>query len=179
MAPDSRLEVVPFRSGLENQVVDLILGIQRNEFGIQITSEQQPDLRQIPTFYQVRNGNFWVALSGGTVVGTISLLDIGSSQGALRKMFVDPGFRGSQLGTAKRLLGTLIDWCATRSVRDVFLGTTPHFLAAHRFYEKNGFDEIAKSALPASFPIMEVDTKFYHRSVEQGREPPERQEASP
>jgi len=145
--------------------MDLILEIQRNEFGIQITADQQPDLRQIPTFYQVRNGNFWVALSGPEVVGTISLLDIGSAQGALRKMFVHRRFRGSQTGTGKRLLDTLIAWCTARSIRDIFLGTTPHFLAAHRFYEKNGFHEIAKSTLPASFPIMEVDTRFYRRRV--------------
>jgi hypothetical protein len=61
-----------------------------------------------------------------------------------------------------------------RSIRDIFLGTTPHFLAAHRFYEKNGFCEIAKSALPASFPVMEIDTKFYHRCVEEGRRPTRR-----
>jgi N-acetylglutamate synthase-like GNAT family acetyltransferase len=157
------LEVIPFRAEFENQVVDLILEIQRNEFGMQITADQQPDLRQIETFYQVRNGNFWVALSGSLVVGTISLLDIGSAQGALRKMFVDRRFRGAQMGAAKRLLDTLIDWCTAHSIREIFLGTTPHFLAAHRFYEKNGFHEIPKSALPNSFPIMEVDTRFYQR----------------
>jgi predicted N-acetyltransferase YhbS len=46
-------------------------------------------------------------------------------------------------------------------VREVFLGTTARFLAAHRFYEKNGFREIARQALPHSFPVMSVDTKFY------------------
>ena len=162
------MEVVPFRDEFESEVLDLIVGIQRNEFGIPITREQQPDLRRIPTYYQVRNGNFWVALSGADVAGTIALLDIGASQGALRKMFVHPDFRGSEVGTARRLLDVLVAWSTARSIRDVFLGTTPQFLAAHRFYEKNGFCEIAKSALPAAFPIMEVDTKFYHRCIEKG-----------
>ena len=159
------LEVVPFRAGYESQVVDLILEIQRNEFGMQITSDQQPDLRRIESFYQVGNGNFWIALSDSRVIGTISLLDIGSSQGALRKMFIDQRFRGGQMGTARRLLDTLIDWCTARAFREIFLGTTPHFLAAHRFYEKNGFEEIPKSTLPISFPIMQVDTKFYRRRL--------------
>jgi hypothetical protein len=47
----------------------------------------------------------------------------------------------------------------------VFLGTTPFFRAAHRFYEKHGFSQIPKQRLPSSFPIMEVDTKFYHLRV--------------
>ncbi len=163
------VEVVPFRPEFESQVVDLILEIQRNEFGLPISAEQQPDLRQIPTFYQVRSGNFWVAFFKTDVVGTISLLDIGSSQGALRKMFVHPEFRGGKFGTASRLLETLLAWAAANSVHEIFLGTTPYFHAAHRFYEKSGFREIDRSSLPAAFPIMEVDTKFYHRRVEAER----------
>ena len=154
------MDVAPFLPGLEGQVIDLIVDIQRNEFGILITAAQQPDLAGIPSFYQVRNGNFWVAQSGTRVVGTVALLDIGAQQGALRKMFVHRDFRGSA-GTAKRLLDALLRWAHERGVREIFLGTTEHFHAAHRFYEKSGFREIAKPELPASFPVMEVDTKFY------------------
>ena len=160
------LDVVPFRAEHQDEVVALILEIQRGEFGMPITAEQQPDLMQIPAYYQVRSGNFWVALSGARVVGTISLLDIGDGQGALRKMFVQRDFRGAATGTAQRLLDSLLAWCGARALREIFLGTTPHFLAAHRFYEKNGFDEIAKTDLPRAFPIMEVDTKFYRRRIE-------------
>jgi hypothetical protein len=50
-------------------------------------------------------------------------------------------------------------------VRELYLGTTAKYLAAHRFYEKNGFREIARTALPESFPVMAVDTKFYTRTL--------------
>lgn len=43
----------------------------------------------------------------------------------------------------------------------MWLGTTERFLAAHRFYEKNGFVLVDRSALPASFPLMAVDSRFY------------------
>jgi len=100
------------------------------------------------------------------VIETISLLDIGCSQGALRKMFVRRDFRGREIGTAKALLNTLVTWSMAHSVAEIFLGTTPQFLAAHRFYERNGFDEITESQLPPAFPIMEVDKKFYHRRLQ-------------
>jgi N-acetylglutamate synthase-like GNAT family acetyltransferase len=106
-----------------------------------------------------------VALLNDRLVGTISLLDIGGEQGALRKMFVHPNFRGPEYRTAQLLLHTLLEWAADRSIREVFLGTTPFFRAAHRFYEKHGFSQIPKQRLPSSFPIMEVDTKFYHLRV--------------
>lgn len=151
----------PFCMDDEQQVVDLIVSIQQEEFNLPITAEDQPDLRDIPNYYQKNRGNFWVALHHEDVVGTISLLDIGNGQSALRKMFVHQHYRGPEKGTARKLLKTLLDWAKSRRLREIYLGTTPYFLAAHRFYEKNGFIEISKEDLPKTFPIMEVDTKFY------------------
>jgi N-acetylglutamate synthase-like GNAT family acetyltransferase len=160
------LDILPFQPRFASGVLELIVSIQRDEFAIDITAAQQPDLHDIPAFYQVRAGNFWVAAVGDRVVGTISLLGIGNQQGALRKMFVHRDFRGPAAGTARRLLGTLLDWSRSHEVHELFLGTTSKFLAAHRFYEKNGFAEIPKSALPPAFPIMAVDTRFFQRRVE-------------
>ena len=100
------------------------------------------------------------------MVGTISLLDIGGHEAALRKMFVDHDYRGEGTGTAHRLLDALLAWARERGVRAIFLGTTPFFLAAHRFYEKRGFCEIEREELPEAFPIMEVDTRFYALAVD-------------
>jgi N-acetylglutamate synthase-like GNAT family acetyltransferase len=145
----------------EAQVIELICSIQRGEFGIDITPDEQPDLRSIPSFYRAGAGNFWVALAGKTVVGTIALKDIGGGKAALRKMFVAPGWRGDGKGVARALLAALLSWARTKGVFEIYLGTTAQFRAAHRFYEKNGFVQVAKESLPASFPIMAVDTRFY------------------
>ena len=159
------IEVVPFSIQHQAGVIDVIVPIQQSEFGISITLEDQPDLLDIPGFYQRGAGNFWVALSGTRVVGTISLLDIGSAQAALRKMFVRAEHRGPQHQVARQLLETLIAWCHEQQIREVFLGTTAKFVAAQRFYEKWGFAEIPKTSLPLAFPVMSVDTKFYMRTI--------------
>jgi N-acetylglutamate synthase-like GNAT family acetyltransferase len=148
--------------------VGLILPIQREEFGVAITAEDQPDLFDIPGFYQRGAGNFWLALRGGRVVGTVALVDIGDGLGALRKMFVHRDFRG-QAGVARALLDTLRVWARERGLRAIYLGTTAKYLAAHRFYEKNGFREVRADELPPSFPRMAVDTKFYAYSFEEIR----------
>jgi N-acetylglutamate synthase-like GNAT family acetyltransferase len=150
------IEIVPFSRHHLSGVVDVILPIQQLEFNIPITLDDQPDLLDVPGFYQKGSGNFWVALHGSEVVGTIALLDIGKNQGALRKMFVKEPFRGSKQGTAHKLLRTLLDWCEIHTISEIYLGTTARFLAAHRFYEKNGFSEIQQSELPISFPVMSV-----------------------
>ncbi len=159
------IEVVPFSVKHQAGVIDVILSIQRVEFGVPITVEDQPDLLDIPGFYQQGGGNFWVALADGEVVGTIALRDIGNGQGALRKMFVKPAYRGKELGVARRLLEELITAAASAGISDLFLGTIDRFVAARRFYERNGFVEIPAAALPEAFPLMGVDTRFYHRKL--------------
>ncbi len=159
------MELQTYSPVYRDELVNLILTIQKTEFEIPITLEQQPDLNDIPNFYQSNNGNFWVALAGNKVVGTIALLDIGNGQGALRKMFVDAAYRGKEFGVGQKLLHQLLQWAMQKNFKEIFLGTTEKFLAAQRFYEKNGFIEIKKEALPKSFPIMAVDVKFYKYAV--------------
>ncbi|WP_265945545.1 GNAT family N-acetyltransferase [Dechloromonas sp. A34] len=159
------VQISPFAPEHAAGVVSVILPIQQIEFEIPITLDAQPDLKDIPGFYQRGDGNFWVALEAGQVIGTLALLDIGNHQAALRKMFVASSHRGPEHGVARELLRTLLAWCHARGLRSVFLGTTAKFLAAHRFYEKNGFREIARESLPESFPVMAVDSKFYELSL--------------
>ena len=161
----AEISVSEYTDDRRESLIEMILEIQRQEFQIPITREDQPDLAAIPRFYQQGNGNFWVAECGDQVVGSVGLLDIGNQQVALRKMFVKAGFRGGEHGTAQRLLQTTTAWAELKGITDIFLGTTDKFLAAHRFYEKNGFVRIAKSDLPAAFPVMQVDTVFYHRQT--------------
>jgi len=160
------IEITDFAPQHATGVVEVILPIQQSEFGIPITLENQPDLQDIPAFYQHGRGNFWVALHASQVIGTIALLDIGARQAALRKLFVSAEYRGPAFGIAKRLLDTLVTWCCDHDISDVYLGTTVNFLAAHRFYEKNGFHEVPQTALPQRFPVMAVDKKFYCRTIE-------------
>lgn len=153
--------VADFSDADQQGVLNVILPIQQREFGIPIRGADQPDLMNIPGFYQSGTGGFWVARSNDEVVGAVGLKDIGSRQAALRKMFVAAPFRGREFGVAGKLLDALLAHARARGVADIFLGTTDKFLAAHRFYEKNGFIELQKAELPKAFPIMAVDSKFY------------------
>ena len=163
----NEVEIVQWQRKYEEHVIKLILSIQSAEFLIPITEADQPDLKSVDTFYQQGNGNFWVALSERNIVGTIALKDIGQQQVALRKMFVHKYFRGSDQGVANKLLVAAIEWCIQKNIQDIYLGTVEAFRAAQRFYEKNGFERIEVGQLPKNFPLMQVDTIFYHLSIKQ------------
>ncbi len=155
------IQVNNYSASYQQQVVALILSIQQIEFGVPVTLESQPDLENIPSFYQKDKGNFWIGIIENKVLGTIALLDIGNSRGALRKMFVHKDYRGKEYGIGQTLLNTLLEWARQNNLKEILLGTTEKFIAAQRFYEKNGFEQIAKQLLPGEFPVMEVDVKFY------------------
>jgi hypothetical protein len=63
------VQIVPYEDRHLAGVRDLIVPIQRNEFGFSITYEDQKDLHDIPGFYRRGGGEFWVAVDGPEVVG--------------------------------------------------------------------------------------------------------------
>jgi hypothetical protein len=44
--------VTTYEEKYQEGVIDLILSIQQQEFGVPITINDQPDLQSIPSFYQ-------------------------------------------------------------------------------------------------------------------------------
>ena len=159
------ITICQYERQYHNDVVQMILQIQREEYHLPITAKDQPDLDQIETFYQSADGNFWVAADEGAVVGTVGVKSIGNGNAILRKMFVKREYRGKELGVSYGLLTCSLKWLKRKRFTDLYLGTTPQFTRAHRFYEKNGFEEIGREELPLGFPIMQVDKKFYRCSL--------------
>jgi GNAT superfamily N-acetyltransferase len=160
------MDIARYENRDRDGLASMVLAIQTQEFGLPATFEGQPDLVDPPGFFRKGAGEFWVARDpDGAVVGSIGLVEFLPGQGAVRKMFVRADRRGRELGLAQTLLETLIAHAKREGIRSLSLGTTEFFKAAHRFYERNGFAEIASADLPPEFPRMSVDTKLYRRAL--------------
>lgn len=159
------IEISVYSRMYEQPVIDLILNIQQNEFGVPVTIADQPDLLNVAGVYCKNNGNFWIATSNEQLVGTIGLIDIGNRQSALRKMFVHKEYRGKEKGIGQQLLNHVLGWCREKGIDEIYLGTFDALKAAQKFYLKNGFTEIGKEALPVNFPRMPVDNMFFKCSI--------------
>jgi len=159
--PAPEIAIVPYAPAHHDRVAALVLGIQNGEFGDKITYEQQLDLVDPGAFFGERGGAFWVALAGTEVVGTVGLIDVGSRCAGLRKMFVRADMRGAPLNIAQRLLDMVLDHARGHGFQWIYLDTIDAFRAAHRFYAKNGFEEIGREALPPGFPYLPGASKFF------------------
>ena len=156
------MTITTYQEDYKKAIANLIINIQQGEFNVPITIEQQPDLADIPNFYQKGKGNFWIALNDESeVIGTLAIIDMGDNSGAIRKMFVHHDYRGKEFGVAQKLFQTLKGWSKVQNIQHLYLGTLERLGAARRFYERNGFTNIEKQDLPVSFPLMAVDTHFY------------------
>lgn len=151
------MEIRLFDTAYQKELIDFILQIQREEFGLDISLSDQPDLLQIEQHYPK---SFWLALSDGKVVGCIGLVSLTSQNVALKKMFVKAEIR--KLGIGKRLVETFLGYCYRNDKQSIYLGTNSQFQTAQHFYKKIGFKEIEKAQLPQDFPILDVDNRFYH-----------------
>jgi N-acetylglutamate synthase-like GNAT family acetyltransferase len=157
------IEIRPYRPEDREGLIELVSPIQREEFGVPITPQEQPDLIAVEDFFGRGASRFWVAVDGPKVVGAIGLLDVGEGVGVVRKMFVAAPYRGPGTGLAQQLFDALLGRARERGLASLYLGSTAAMHAAHRFYEKNGFEAVEPEALPASFPRVHVDTRFFRR----------------
>jgi len=146
-------------------LISMIERIQVAEYHLPIEESQRKELTSIPNTFQNGAGNYWVALFNEKVIGSIAVMDIGHNAFELRDVFLDTEYRGPITNFAIKLLNTVIDWSREHQFNTLYLGTTLFFNRAHRFYEKNGFVEISRNAMPPYCKPMDCDKKFYRLAL--------------
>ncbi len=157
-----KISIQTYSDIYQKKVENLVLGVQNGEFNLGLTAQDQPDLPNIAEFYKA--GCFWVALNEqNQVVGTIGLEPLQGNQAALRKMFLDKSMRGNKdENLAQRLFETLLRYAQQKGYIELWLDTPPPAQAAHRFYERNGFELMPKEEVPKSYKLPAIkDLKIY------------------
>jgi len=131
------------------------------EFAEPISSSQSAIL---PKVYNLPGHRFWIALHGNEVAGTIGFILLSNQNVVVKRMMVARQFRG-RFRTASLLLKTGIEWARKRGAKRIYLGTMEQFIAAQKFYEKNGFIEIDLNDLPLDYQPNPIDSKHYSRNI--------------
>lgn len=144
--------IIEFQEKYQNQVIELILKIQNDEYRIDLGIEEQLDLLNINSDYMTNGGNFWLSVDGDDkVIGTIALQKATNSVAVLKKFFVDSRFRGSSFGIGADLYESLLSYAKKSGFKHIILDTPAVATRSHNFYRKAGFRLIDKENLPVVY----------------------------
>ena len=139
------------------EIIDLILYVQNQEWGLGMSIEDQRDLLDINESYLKDKGGFWIALNeSGKFIGSIGLKRIGTDIGVLRRFFVLKEYRGKEHGVGAELYDAFLNFAKENGVSKIILDTPSTAKRAHSFYIKVGFKEIADEELPVSYDYPKV-----------------------
>lgn len=151
-------EVTRYEGGRDAEIAEMVLRIQNDEQGLELSLADQPDLENIANAYG--EGGFWTAVHEGRIVGTIGLLRYGPRQGALKKMFVAKEHRGPN-GPAQALFERLLAHAQEQGIAEIFLDTPAAATRSHAFYRRVGFEPASRSDLPASYRFPDRDSLVF------------------
>jgi len=135
------VDIEEYSDNYRDQVKSLIHNVYELERGMHSKSGR-PDLDAIKEIYQENNGNFWIAVKDGKVIGTIGLINQGENRASMHRFCVDKDFRGRDKGVSAKLYSTFLGFARSHSYKKIFLGTAFNAKAAIKFYERNGFVKI-------------------------------------
>ncbi len=143
----------------DEEIISLILDIQNNEAKINLSLDEQPDLKNIAGYYQSGGGQFWLAVENESVVGTIGLMPAENNCGILKKFFVRKDYRSKKLGLSLYL--ELLRYAKSKGINTLILDTPSVAVQSHKFYEKAGFKRISKKDLPIEYSYPDRNSYLY------------------
>ncbi len=101
----------------------------------------------MPGIYAPPTGCLLLALQEGEAAGCVALKAHDATTGELKRLYVRPGFRGSDLG--HHLITTLIDEARRLKYRRIVLDSHISMTRAHAIYRSAGFRDVNA---PHGFP---------------------------
>ncbi|MCI1274377.1 MAG: GNAT family N-acetyltransferase [Clostridiaceae bacterium] len=153
------MKIIKYKNNYKQQIIDLVLHIQNSEAKINLSIDEQPDLLNIPFFYEKNGGEFWIAINNEDVIGTFAFMNYGNGNAVLKKFFVRADWRGKKVGL--KLYKTVINFLQENNYKQALLDTPSVAKSSHRFYEKAGFKKITKKELPFSYEYPDRDSYLY------------------
>ena len=163
----SEIEITirPYEDQDFQAISDLIVNNHKTTTDIPTNHDIQLNSLDITDDYSKGSSGFWVAVADEKVVGSIALLDITNNAAAMQKLVFTEHHWDTETGVASKLFSHLFYEAQMCGIRDIFLGTRADLTDAHRLYEKHGFIRDSTTDLPSRFPIVSIDSHFYHKSI--------------
>lgn len=151
------IEILPFIKEYQDEITIMVQEIAQ-EFVVPISNGTKAVTPSLD--------HYWVAFHAKELVGTVGILNGDSHFSILKNLFVKKAYRGKEQGIAQLLLDKVVATLREENRGCIYLGTMEQFVAAHHFYQKNGFQRIPKEQLPLFFIANPIDAVFYKKELD-------------
>ncbi len=153
------MEIMTYQEKYKDQIINLILDIQNNEAKINLSLDEQPDLKDIRTCYEKDGGEFWIALEDDEVIGTLALMNKENGNAVLKKAFVKAEYRKN--GILSLLYDELLKFAKEKKIHRFVFDTPSVATDCHQFFEKRGYQKITKEEIPFEYDFPDRDSYIY------------------
>ncbi len=138
-------EIRLFTADDAGAVSDLFVRVNRllappgkaDAFKTYIARSLADEIDRVIDYYEEKRGGFWVAVADGPLAGMFGLEASGKDAMELRRMYVDPAFRGR--GSGRTMLTFAEDECRLRGYARMDLSTSDLQKDALRLYRNAGY----------------------------------------
>ena len=120
-------------------VKNLILSVLEKEYPFDKTAYKDTDMNDVTGTYSGEGNAFFVAETGGSIVGIVGVKKERDETALLRRLFVDERYREKGIGTS--LLKKATDFCRSKSYEEMIFRTTDRMSQAMDLCRKAGFKE--------------------------------------
>ncbi len=140
IAEEASLKIRPVKNSDVPRVMKLIKGILESEFGKEASVYPQIDLYDLEVSYGGDRDCFFVAELDGQIVGTTAIKEEEDKVALLRRVFVDPKYRGKGYGL--RLMEKAVEFCKKKNYKRIYFRGTSRMAMALSLCRKKGFQEL-------------------------------------
>jgi putative acetyltransferase len=102
----------------------------------------EQEMLQIESIYSLPKGLFWVVEEADKLVGCVGFKHLDATTAEVKRLYVQPAFRGQQLG--EKLMQVLTDTTRQLGYQRLVLDTVPQTAFAQTLYQRMGFAPIAQ-----------------------------------
>lgn len=140
-------------------ILEMIRAVFREYDLVLNVEDDDVHLKDPPSYFRSRGGEFWVAAEGERIVASGGVL-LHEDAGELKGLYVDAACRGRGLG--RRLTELAIEFARRAGKQRFFLWSDTRFTLAHRLYRGMGFVLIGERPLHDSNNSIEYG---FERSI--------------
>ena len=139
------------------KVLKLIKTILESEFGKEAAVYPQIDLYDLETSYGGDRDCFLIAEHDGQIIGTVAIKEEDEKVAFLRRVFVDPKYRGKGYGL--KLIDKAIEFCKKKNYRHISFRGTSRMALALNLCRKKGFQEVDRMPME-NFEIIRYSLRL-------------------